>query len=75
MILLEEVDLIGVGKVEGDPVEALEEALTWESRSAYIDRYLDVSFDLSRAVVLATAQDFQRIPRDLREMMVEIRIA
>lgn len=75
VLVLEEVDLVGLGKVEGDPAEALEEALSWESRHAYVDRYLDVEFDLSRAVVLATAQDFQRIPRDLREMMVEIRIA
>lgn len=75
VIVLEEVDLIGVGKVEGDPVEALEEALRWESRQAFVDRYLDVSYDLSRAIVLATAQDFQRIPRDIREMMVEVRIA
>ncbi|HUG41282.1 MAG TPA: S16 family serine protease [Longimicrobiales bacterium] len=75
VLVLDEVDLVGVGKVEGDPVEALEEALQWEHRAAFVDRYLDVAFDLSRAVVLAVAQDFQRIPRDLREMMVEIRIA
>ena len=75
VIALQGIDLIGVGKVEGDPVEALEEALEWTSREAFVDRYLDVAFDLSRAVVIATAQDFQRIPRDLREMMVEVRIA
>ncbi|HUE77351.1 MAG TPA: endopeptidase La [Longimicrobiales bacterium] len=75
VVVLEEVDLIGVGKVEGDPVEALEEALDWEGRDGFVDRYLDVAFDFSRALIMATAQDFQRIPRDLREMMVEIRIA
>jgi ATP-dependent Lon protease len=75
VLLLDGLDLIGVGKVEGDPVQALEEALAWDNRSAFVDRYLDVEFDLSRAVVLATANDFQRIPRNLREMLVEIRIA
>ncbi len=75
VLLLEEVDLAGAGKVEGDPADALVEALRWPERKSFVDRYLDVSFDLSRAIVIATAYDFHRIPRDLREMMVEIRIA
>jgi ATP-dependent Lon protease len=75
VLLLDALDMIGVGKVEGDPVQALEETLRWDNRASFVDRYLDVEFDLSRAVVLATAQDFQRIPRNLREMLVEIRIA
>lgn len=75
VLLLEELDLAGVGKVQGDPVQALEESLRWHDRQAFVDRYLDVAFDLSRAVVVATAYDFHRVPRDLREMMVEIRIA
>ncbi len=75
VLVLDEIDLIGLGKVEGDPVAALEEALAWETRSAFVDRYLDVELDLSRAVIVAIAQDFQRIPRDLREKLVEIRLA
>jgi ATP-dependent Lon protease len=75
VLVLEELDLIGAGKVEGDPAEALEEALRWHHRDAFVDRYLDVEFDLSRVVFVATAYDFQRIPRDLRELLVEIRIA
>ncbi len=75
ILLLESLDLVGVGKVEGDPVQALEEALRWDNRSEFVDRYLDVELDLSRLMVIATAQDFQRIPRILREMLVEIRIA
>ena len=75
VLVLEELDQVGSGKVQGDPAEALEEALRWDRRSEFVDRYLDVGFDLSRAVVVATANDFQRIPRDLREMLVEIRIA
>jgi ATP-dependent Lon protease len=75
VLLLEGLDLLGVGKVEGDPVQALEEALRWDGRDAFVDRYLDVELDLSRVVVLATAHDFQRIPRNIREMLVEIRIA
>jgi ATP-dependent Lon protease len=40
--LLEEIDDIGIGKVEGDPIEALEEFLDPENRSAFVDRYLEV---------------------------------
>jgi ATP-dependent Lon protease len=75
VLLLEEVDQTGAGKVEGDPVEALEEALRWHDRKAFVDRYLDIELDLSRAVIITTAYDFARVPRDLRELMVEIRIA
>ncbi len=75
VFLLEEMDEIGLGKVEGDPVAAMEEALDWELRENFVDRYLDIPFDLSDVLFIATAQDFYRVPRDLREHMVEIRIA
>jgi ATP-dependent Lon protease len=75
VFVLEEMDEIGLGKVEGDPIEALEEILSGEGRDAFIDRYLDLPFDLSDAIFIATAQDFYRVPRDLREMMLEIRLA
>ena len=72
---LEQMDEIGLGKVEGDPIEALEEVLEWQNREAFVDRFIGVEFDLSRLLFVATAHDFYRIPRDLRELMVEIRIA
>lgn len=75
LFLLEEVDLVGRGNVQGDPVEALEEALEWEGRQAFVDRYLDLPFDLTHTLFVATARDFYKIPRDLRELMVEVRIA
>jgi ATP-dependent Lon protease len=75
VIMLQEMDEIGLGKVEGDPIEAMEEALDWDNRMGFVDRYIDLPYDLSDAVFLATAQDFYRVPRDLRELMVEIRIA
>ena len=73
--LLEEIDLIGLGNVEGDPVEALEELLDPENRSEFVDRYVDTPFDLSDTIFIATANDFYRIPRNLREFLIEIRIA
>jgi ATP-dependent Lon protease len=75
LLVLHEMDEIGLGKVEGDPIEAMEEILRWEGRENFVDRYLDIPFDLGEVMFIATAQDFYRIPRDLRELMVEIRIA
>lgn len=75
VFLLEEMDEIGLGKIEGDPIEAMEEALQWEGRHDFTDRYLGVTFPLDSILFVATAQDFYRIPRDLRKLMVEIRIA
>jgi ATP-dependent Lon protease len=75
LFILQEMDEIGLGKVEGDPIEAMEEILEWEGRGNFVDRYLDIGFDLGEVMFIATAQDFYRIPRDLREGMVEIRIA
>src|SRR5690606_5398793 len=75
LMVLQEMDEIGLGKVEGDPIEAMEEVLDWENRVGFVDRYIDLPMDLSGVLFVAVAQDFYRVPRDLREMMVEIRIA
>ncbi|HEX7240188.1 MAG TPA: endopeptidase La [Longimicrobiaceae bacterium] len=75
VFLLEEVDELGLGNVEGDPVEAMEEFLDTEHRDAFTDHYLDVPLDVSDVFFVATANDFLRIPRDLREHFIEIRIA
>jgi ATP-dependent Lon protease len=53
----------------------MEEILGWQNRSAFVDRYLDIPFDLSDVMFVAVAQDFYRVPRNLRELMVEIRLA
>ncbi len=75
VFVLQEMDEIGLGKVEGDPMEAMEEVLEWEGRENFVDRYLDLPFDLGGVMFIATAQDFYKIPRDLRNLMLEIRIA
>jgi ATP-dependent Lon protease len=73
IMVLDEPDEIVPGK--GDEVaESLEEILAGEHRT-FTDRYLDVPFDLDEVIFVGIAQDFQRIPRGLREHMVEIRIA
>jgi ATP-dependent Lon protease len=75
IFLLEEIDQIGLGNVEGDPVEALEEILDPDTRQHFLDRYLDLPFDVSESIFIATANDFFRVPRNLREFLIEIRIA
>ncbi|NLG63728.1 MAG: AAA family ATPase [Candidatus Cloacimonetes bacterium] len=72
---LEQMDEIGLGKVDGDPIEALEETLEWQNRPMFVDNYIGMPFDLTSVLFVATASDFYRIPRDLRELMAEIRIA
>jgi ATP-dependent Lon protease len=47
VIVLAEMDEIGLGKVEGDPIEAMEEVLDWDNRVGFVDRYIDLPFDLS----------------------------
>ena len=75
VVLLEELDELGLGNVEGDPVEAMEEMLDTDNREEFIDRYLDLPFDLSEVFFVGAAGDFYRIPRDLRDHLIEIRIA
>jgi ATP-dependent Lon protease len=75
VVILEELDDVGLGNVDGDPVEALEEMLDVENREEFTDRYLDVPFDLSEVFFVGAAGDFFRIPRDLRDHFIEIRIA
>jgi ATP-dependent Lon protease len=75
VVLLEELDEIGLGNVEGDPVEAMEEAMELENRESFRERYLDIPFDLSEIFFVGSAGDFYRVPRDLRDYFIEIRIA
>jgi ATP-dependent Lon protease len=75
VFLLEELDELGLGNVEGDPVEAMEEMLDADNREEFVDRYLDLPFDLSEVFFVGAASDFYRIPRDLRDHFIEIRIA
>jgi ATP-dependent Lon protease len=46
-----------------------------EQRDAFVDRYLDLPFDLSGVLFIGSATDFRRIPRVLRDQFIEIGIA
>jgi len=74
VILLDEVDKLGSG-TWGDPASALLEILDPEQNDNFVDRYLEVPFDLSKALFVATANDLASIPGPLRDRMQRLEIA
>ena len=74
LILLDEIDKMGKGDFRGDPADALLEILDTDQNKGFVDHYIEVEYDISKVMFIATANTLD-IPYALLDRLEIVRLS